>query len=77
MSNGYVPIPFPTIVYGPMGEEIYVVSPAVLATLPVTYTAAPVPVVASVVVAAPVTKVPTPTIIVKSVTLPSKKKGND
>ena len=70
----YVPLPFPAVVYGPMGEEIQVATALVLATLPVTYTAAPVPVVASVVVASPVGKTPSPTIVVKSVTVPSKKK---
>ncbi len=70
----YVPLPFPTVVYGPMGEEILVQTAVALAALPVTYTAAPVSVVASVVVLSPVAKVPTPTIVVKSVTVPSKKK---
>lgn len=73
----YVPILFPIVVYGPMGEAIVAATAVALAALPVTYTAAPVAVVASMVVDSPVAKVLTPTIVVKAVTLPTKKKGND
>ncbi len=70
----YVPLPFPTVVYGPAGEAILAQTAVALAALPVTYTAAPVAVVASVVVVSPVTHVTTPTIVVKAVTVPTKKK---
>ena len=73
----YVPILFPTVVYGPMGDAILVTSAVALAALPVTYTAAPVSVVASVVVTTSVKNVPPATVVVKAVTVPKKDKGSD
>ncbi len=72
MSTGYVPIPYPTCVYGPDGSVQIVTSPAAAAALPVTYTAAPPFVPMPVVQIVPVL-VSQPALVVKSV-IPTKKK---